>query len=71
MLDPCALPFAAAVHPDARPAPRHFQRANLTLMDGHQKPFRLEQFYTNQTPLDKWFCPDSNNAAACIALLSN
>lgn len=56
---------------DARPAPRHFQRANLTLMDGHQKPFRLEQFYTNQTPLDKWFCPDSNNAAACIAPLSN
>ncbi len=52
---------------DARPAPRHFQRANLTLMDGHQKPFRLEQFYTNQTPPDKWFCPDSGNLAACIA----
>ena len=42
---------------DARPAVRHFQRSNLTLMDGHQKPFRLEQFYTGQTPPDKWFTP--------------
>ena len=52
---------------DARPAPRHFQRNNLTLMDGHQKAFRLDQFYTNQTPRDRWFCPDSSNAAACVA----
>ena len=42
---------------DARPAARHFQRANLALMDGHQKPFRLDQFYVNQTPPDKWFLP--------------
>ena len=42
---------------DARPAARHFQRANLALMDGHQKPFRLDQFYVNQTPPDKWFTP--------------
>jgi hypothetical protein len=42
---------------DARPAARHFQRATLTWMDGHQKPSRLEQFYTNQTPPDKWFTP--------------
>jgi len=42
---------------DARPAARHFKQANLGLMDGHQKPFRLEQFYVNQTPPDKWFTP--------------
>ena len=42
---------------DARPAARHFQRTNLALMDGHQKPFRLDQFYINQTPPDKWFLP--------------
>ena len=51
---------------DARPAPRHFQRANVGLMDGHVKALRLEQFYTNQNPPDEWFCPDPNNAAACI-----
>ena len=42
---------------DARPAPRHFKRVNLGLMDGHAKAFRLEQFYTNQTPPDKWYTP--------------
>ena len=42
---------------DARPAGRHSQRANLTLMDGHEKAYRLDQFYTNQTPSDKWFTP--------------
>jgi prepilin-type N-terminal cleavage/methylation domain-containing protein len=42
---------------DARPAVRHFQRANLTFMDGHEKALRLEQFYTGQTPPDKWFTP--------------
>jgi prepilin-type N-terminal cleavage/methylation domain-containing protein/prepilin-type processing-associated H-X9-DG protein len=42
---------------DARPAPRHFERANLTFMDGHAKPMRLGDFYINQTPLDKWFTP--------------
>ena len=42
---------------DARPSARHTQRANLTFMDGHQKPYRLEQFYTNQEPPDKWFIP--------------
>ena len=42
---------------DARPAARHFQRNNLSLMDGHQKSYRLEQFYTGQTPADKWFTP--------------
>lgn len=42
---------------DARPSARHTGRANLGLMDGHQKPFRLEQFYMNQTPPDRWFQP--------------
>lgn len=44
-------------HADARPASRHFQRVNLALMDGHQKPYRLDQFYINQTPPEKWFTP--------------
>ena len=42
---------------DARPAPRHFLRVNIGFMDGHAKALRLEQFYTNQTPPDKWFAP--------------
>jgi prepilin-type processing-associated H-X9-DG protein len=50
---------------DARPAARHFQRANLAFMDGHIKSLRLEQFYTGQTPPDKWFCPDPDNTDAC------
>lgn len=43
---------------DARPASRHSQRANLGLMDGHQKAFRLDQFYTGQTPPDRWYLPE-------------
>jgi prepilin-type N-terminal cleavage/methylation domain-containing protein len=42
---------------DARPAARHFRQASLALIDGHQKPFRLDQFYRNQTPPDRWFTP--------------
>ena len=42
---------------DARPAARHFQRANVTFMDGHTKPLRLEQFYRDQTPPDRYFLP--------------
>ena len=42
---------------DARPAARHTQRANVAWMDGHVKALRLEQFYTGQTPLDKFFLP--------------
>jgi hypothetical protein len=42
---------------DARPAARHFDRCDLSFMDGHVKPLRLEQFYIGQTPLDKWFRP--------------
>lgn len=42
---------------DARPAGRHTGRANLAFMDGHVKALRLEQFYTAQTPPDKFFTP--------------
>ena len=42
---------------DARPAARHFERVNLAFMDGHQQSLRLEQFYRNQTPVDRWFAP--------------
>lgn len=50
---------------DARPAARHFQRANLAFMDGHVKSLRREQFYTGQTPPDKFFCTDPDDAASC------
>ncbi len=42
---------------DARPSARHFRQVDLTLMDGHTKGMRLEQFYTNQSPPDLWFTP--------------
>ena len=42
---------------DARPSARHFQRANVGFMDGHVKALRPEQFYTGQTPPDRWFTP--------------
>lgn len=42
---------------DARPAARHFHQMNIGFMDGHQKLFRFEQFYFNQTPTDKWYTP--------------
>ena len=51
---------------DARPAARHFSRANLAFMDGHVKPMRLEQFYVGQTPSDKWFCTDPQNLTTCV-----
>lgn len=50
---------------DARPACRHFQRANIAFMDGHVEPLRLEQFYIDQTPADKWFCVDPSNLITC------
>ena len=40
---------------EGRPTCRHSGRACLGFMDGHQKAMTLEQFYTNQTPPDKWF----------------
>ena len=42
---------------DARPAARHAARVNLAFMDGHVKALHLDQFYTNQTPPDKFFTP--------------
>jgi prepilin-type N-terminal cleavage/methylation domain-containing protein/prepilin-type processing-associated H-X9-DG protein len=42
---------------DARPIARHNQRCNLGFMDGHAEPMRLDQFYTNQNPTNKWFTP--------------
>lgn len=50
---------------DARPACRHFQRANIAFMDGHDQSLKLEQFYIGQTPPDLWFCADPTNVAAC------
>ena len=51
---------------DARPAARHFSRANLAFMDGHVKALRMEQFYTGQNPRDLWFCTDPTSTATCI-----
>ncbi|HWW02559.1 MAG TPA: prepilin-type N-terminal cleavage/methylation domain-containing protein [Candidatus Acidoferrum sp.] len=42
---------------DARPALRHSVRCDLGFMDGHLERLRLEEFYTNQTPANKWFTP--------------
>jgi prepilin-type N-terminal cleavage/methylation domain-containing protein len=42
---------------DARPATRHFNRCDLGFMDGHGEHLLLRQFYTNQTPVNKWFMP--------------
>lgn len=50
---------------DARPAARHFAHANVGFMDGHVKALRLEQFYVGQTPPDRFFCADPDNAPAC------
>jgi prepilin-type N-terminal cleavage/methylation domain-containing protein/prepilin-type processing-associated H-X9-DG protein len=42
---------------DARPVARHNQRCDLGFMDGHAGPMRLNQFYFNQNPANKWFTP--------------
>jgi len=42
---------------DARPAARHSERASVGFMDGHSKAMRLNDFYYNQSPADKWFTP--------------
>ena len=42
---------------DAFPLGRHFDRTSLAFMDGHAKSLRLEQFYSGQTPTDKFFAP--------------
>jgi prepilin-type N-terminal cleavage/methylation domain-containing protein/prepilin-type processing-associated H-X9-DG protein len=40
---------------DARPAGRHQGRCTLAFVDGHARALRLDQFYTGQTPADRWF----------------
>ncbi len=50
---------------DARPSARHFAHANITLMDGHSKALRLDQFYTGQTPPDLWFCANPEDVDNC------
>jgi prepilin-type N-terminal cleavage/methylation domain-containing protein len=42
---------------DARPSTRHAKRCDLGFMDGHSEPLRLDQFYTNQIPVNQWFMP--------------
>jgi prepilin-type N-terminal cleavage/methylation domain-containing protein/prepilin-type processing-associated H-X9-DG protein len=42
---------------DARPIARHNQRCDLGFMDGHAEPMRLDLFYFNQNPTNKWFTP--------------
>jgi hypothetical protein len=42
---------------DARPSTRHLGRGDLGFMDGHGEQLLLNQFYTNQTPANKWFLP--------------
>lgn len=63
--DPPTPPGTLADPADARPAARHFGRANVEFMDGHVKALRLEQFYTGQTPPDKWFCAIPEDTASC------
>jgi len=42
---------------DARPITRHLSRCDLGFMDGHAAFLRLTQFYTNQSPPDRFFSP--------------
>jgi prepilin-type N-terminal cleavage/methylation domain-containing protein len=40
---------------DARPSTRHSGLCDLGFMDGHGEHLRLNQFYTGQSPTNKWF----------------
>ena len=42
---------------DARPASRHSGRCDLSFMDGHGEHLRLPDFYTGQSPTNRWFEP--------------
>ena len=42
---------------DARPIARHAGRCDLGFVDGHAHPLRLEEFYTKQSPTNRWFAP--------------
>ncbi len=40
---------------DGRPNSRHQGFVDLSFMDGHTKAMKLDAFYRNQSPPDKWF----------------
>jgi prepilin-type N-terminal cleavage/methylation domain-containing protein/prepilin-type processing-associated H-X9-DG protein len=42
---------------DARPSVRHTGRCDLGFMDGHCEHPLLTQFYTGQSPTNRWFLP--------------
>jgi prepilin-type N-terminal cleavage/methylation domain-containing protein len=42
---------------DARPIARHSTQCDLGFMDGHSENLRLRQFYTDQSPTNRWFSP--------------
>lgn len=42
---------------DARPVARHRLKCDLGFMDGHASFLPIGQFYTNQTPANRWFTP--------------
>ena len=42
---------------DARPSTRHSSRCDLGFMDGHGEHLRLQEFYLDQNPTNKWFTP--------------
>src|SRR5215471_6202486 len=42
---------------DARPIARHSGRCDLGFMDGHAGFMTLRQFYSNQSPTNRWFSP--------------
>lgn len=50
---------------DARPAPRHFDHCEISFFDGHAESRKLDQFYRSQTPRNRWFCLDSEDALNC------
>ncbi len=50
---------------DARPSARHFNQCNIAFFDGHAGSRKLEQFYINQVPQDRWFCLDRDDANLC------
>lgn len=52
---------------DARPSARHFGQCNLGFFDGHSAARSMSQFYVSQTPVDRWFCPDPEDATGCAS----
>jgi prepilin-type processing-associated H-X9-DG protein len=48
-------PSQADAHCWGRPNPLHSDGSNLVWVDGHAKWRRLDQFYGNQDPVDRYF----------------